>query len=391
MGDVRRIGWARRVLVAATITVALVAVVAPAYAAKPKPTTTTSAASTASAAYTKQLKAKQAQIDAYNTQLDELGNQVEVASEAWNKASVDLTATAAKVQSAQVDLANTRAALALQSQILNRRVDSIYKNGSLSTFEILLESKSVSDFIGRVKYINTIGLNDANLAGGLKAQKDGMEAQLAQLEKDQAAAQELEFELKARKVEVDLRIADVETLQKSAQADLLTLINQEAARRKSQQSTLVNSVLSGTNKSGIVATTGSPVETALAYIGIPYVWGGATPAGFDCSGLVMYVFAQHGVTLPHYSGYQSLLGEKIALADIQPNDVVFFGSPVHHVGMYVGGGYFIEAPHTGAFVRISKLAGRRDIAGVRRYAWQVRTAPITGATTSINAALNSVR
>ena len=385
MGEVRHTGWARRILVAAAITIAL-AMVVPVYAA---PGSTVTAASTA--AFQKQLKAKQAEIDAFNTQLDALGNQEDMAAEAWNKASVDLTATTAKVQSAEVDLANTRAALALQSQILNRRVDSIYRNGSLSTFEILLESKSVSDFIGRMKYINTIGVNDANLAGGLKAQKDGMEAQLAQLEKDQATAQELEFELKARKDEVQLRIADEETLQKSAQADLLTLLNKEAARRKTQQSTLVNSVLSGTSKNGIVATAGSPVETALAYIGIPYVWGGATPAGFDCSGLVMYVFAQQGVTLPHYSGYQFLQGQKIPLSAIQANDVVFFGSPVHHVGLYAGGGYFIEAPHTGAFVRISKLAGRGDIAGVRRYTWQPRTAPILGAQTSTNAALNSVR
>jgi cell wall-associated NlpC family hydrolase len=366
------------------MTVALVAMVAPAYGA---PTAT---AVSTSATFNKQVKTKQAQIDAYNTQLDALGNQVDMASEAYDKASIDLTETTNKVQTAQVDVANARAALALQSEILNRRVESIYRNGSLSTFEILLESKSVSDFIGRVKYINTIGLNDANMAGGLKAQKDGLEQQLAQLQTNQAAAQELAFELKARKDEVELRIADIEKLQKSAQSDMLTLLNQEATRRQSQQSTLVNSVLSGTNKDGIVATAGSPVETALAYIGIPYVWGGATPSGFDCSGLVMYVFAQQGVTLPHYSGYQFLQGTKIPLSQIQPNDVVFFGSPVHHVGLYAGGGYFIEAPHTGAFVRISKLATRSDIAGVRRFAWQTRTAPILGARTSTNAALNSV-
>ena len=242
-----------------------------------------------------------------------------------------------------------------------------------------------------MKYLDTIGANDANLAGGLKAQKTAMEQQLTQLQADQASAQELAFELKARKIEVELKIADVDNLQKSAQSDLLALLNQESARRKTQQSTLVKSVLSGTNKSGIVATAGSPVETALAYIGIPYVWGGATPSGFDCSGLVMYTFAQHGVTLPHYSGYQFRIGEKIALADIQPNDVVFFGSPVHHVGLYCGGGYFIEAPHTGAFVRISKLAGRGDIAGVRRYTWQIRTLPIMGAQSSTSNALNTVR
>ncbi len=92
----------------------------------------------------------------------------------------------------------------------------------------------------------------------------------------------------------------------------------------------------------------------------------------------MYVFAQQGVQLPHYSGSQFLLGEKIPVDQIQPNDVVFFGSPVHHVGLYIGGGYFIEAPHTGDFVKISPLSSRSDIAGVRRYPWQPRVGPPAG-------------
>ena len=115
-------------------------------------------------------------------------------------------------------------------------------------------------------------------------------------------------------------------------------------------------MLSGASKAGIVVEPGSPVETALAYHGVPYLWAGATPSGFDCSGLILYVYKQHGVTLPHYSGSQFLLGEKVAYADLQPGDVVFFGSPIHHVGMYIGGGYFLHAPRTGDFVKITKLA-----------------------------------
>jgi cell wall-associated NlpC family hydrolase len=356
---------------AALVATAIFAVASPAYAA-------------GSASYTTTLKAKQAKIDAYNTQLDKLANDAEIAQEAWNKASIDLTATTVKVQTAQNDLANARAALALQSDILNKRINSIYEDGQLSTFQILLESKSVTDFISRVKYLNTVSTHDANIAGGLRSQRSLLEAEVASLQAEQTKAQEQEFELRARKVEVDLKIADIEKLQKSADSQLQSFIDAEAARRQSQQTGLVSSILSGANKSGIVATPGSPVETALSYIGIKYVWGGATPAGLDCSGLILYTFAQHGVSLPHYSGYQARLGTAVALADIQPNDVVFFGAPIHHVGMYVGGGYFIEAPHTGAFVRLSKLAGRGDIACVRRYAWTVRTAPIwtSGSVTS---------
>ena len=111
------------------------------------------------------------------------------------------------------------------------------------------------------------------------------------------------------------------------------------------------------------------METALAYHGVPYLWGGATPAGLDCSGLVLYVFKQHGVDLPHYSGSQFQLGLHVDPSQIIAGDVVFFGSPVHHVGIYIGGGYFIHAPKTGDFVKISRLSDRSDLAGVRRYPW----------------------
>ena len=178
----------------------------------------------------------------------------------------------------------------------------------------------------------------------------------------------------------------------NAESDLLVLLNGQATVRQTQESALLKEVLSGANKAGIVVEPGSPVETALAYHGVPYLWGGATPAGFDCSGLVMYVFAQHGVLLPHYSGSQFQLGTPVALSAIQPNDVVFFGNPVHHVGIYCGGGYFIEAPHTGDFVKIAKLSDwNGQIAGARRYPWVPRVGAPKGAVSSVGSALRSVR
>ena len=91
---------------------------------------------------------------------------------------------------------------------------------------------------------------------------------------------------------------------RSTQSDLLAVLDSEAERRQLDQEALLAEIYSGANKAGIVVAPGSPVETALAYHGIPYVWAGADPSGFDCSGLMLYVFAQHGVILPHYSGSQ---------------------------------------------------------------------------------------
>jgi len=108
------------------------------------------------------------------------------------------------------------------------------------------------------------------------------------------------------------------------------------------------------------------------YLGVNYVWGGTTPAGFDCSGLIQYVYRSLGVHVPRTTYEQWDAGQPVK-GDLQPGDAVFFtgsdpkdGKPGHE-GMYIGNGLFIEAPRTGLQVRVSKLADRGDYVGARRF------------------------
>ena len=95
------------------------------------------------------------------------------------------------------------------------------------------------------------------------------------------------------------------------------------------------------------------VQAAESQRGVPYVWGGSSPSGFDCSGLIMWAYAQVGISLPHYSGAQYSATVHIPLADIQPGDLLFYGpGGSDHEAMYIGGGSMVEATHTGDFVRI---------------------------------------
>ena len=92
---------------------------------------------------------------------------------------------------------------------------------------------------------------------------------------------------------------------------------------------------------------------------MPYVWGGASPSGFDCSGLTMYCYAQIGIGLSHGATDQQRASTPVPLSALQPGDLVFFGSASysHHVGIYVGGGSMIHAPHTGAVVSYGSISG----------------------------------
>jgi cell wall-associated NlpC family hydrolase len=105
------------------------------------------------------------------------------------------------------------------------------------------------------------------------------------------------------------------------------------------------------------ARYGGVVGIAMRYLGVPYRWGGASPSGgFDCSGFTMFVFAQIGVSLPHYTGSQYAMGSPVSRDQLEAGDLVFFNG-LGHMGIYIGGGNFIHAPHTGDVVKISPMTG----------------------------------
>ena len=95
------------------------------------------------------------------------------------------------------------------------------------------------------------------------------------------------------------------------------------------------------------------ILSAKQYLGVPYVWGGTTPSGFDCSGLMQWVFAQNGVSIPRVSQVQQASAKEIPISEVQPGDLVFWGRPAHHVALYIGDGYFIQAPQPGEVVKIT--------------------------------------
>ena len=117
--------------------------------------------------------------------------------------------------------------------------------------------------------------------------------------------------------------------------------------------------------SGGGAAAATAVSWARQELGKPYQWAAAGPGTFDCSGLTLYIYAKAGIYLPHYSGAQFNVGRHVSRGELLPGDLVFFGSPIHHMGIYVGGGQMIHAPQTGDVVRFASVDSS-DYAGAVR-------------------------
>ncbi|MFU8891815.1 MAG: C40 family peptidase [Anaerosomatales bacterium] len=150
----------------------------------------------------------------------------------------------------------------------------------------------------------------------------------------------------------------------------------EAAERARAEAAARAAVVSRSTATAIVPTESFPAPTRAArsevvsiakrYLGAPYRWAASGPNSFDCSGFTMFVYRQVGVSLPHSSRAQFGSGQKVPRGSLQPGDLVFFGSPIHHVGIYVGGGQYIHSPRTGDVVKISSLSARTNYTGAVR-------------------------
>ncbi len=173
-----------------------------------------------------------------------------------------------------------------------------------------------------------------------------------------AAKQRVEAQVAREQHLYDSVKAEIEQLLAQQQARQLAAARLAALRAAAQQSSAgafgTSATFDGTTVAAPSPYGGSVVSIAMRYLGVPYVWGGASPAGFDCSGLVMYVYSQVGISLPHYTGAQWSMGVPVSRDQLEPGDLVFFDG-LGHVGIYIGGGQFIHAPQTGDVVKISSL------------------------------------
>ena len=326
-----------------------------------------------------------AQADALQAKLQDLGAKVDAAVEDYDYAKAQLKKTNAAAQKTQAKLNKAENDLAGAETRLTDRIVQIYKDGQTGMLDALLGASSFSDLVNRLDMLQRLSKQDHDIlvqVDTYTAQVSDQRSQLAEQAKqqkaltDQAAAAEKEVQQKQADVAKQLKgkEAQVAQLEKDWQAQQAALAAQakEAARQaalKAQQEAQKHPRTvsgPGIQVSVPASASGSKViQIAVQYIGVPYIWAGDDPSGFDCSGFVMYVYAKLGVDLPHSSRMMSEMGTAVPDSQLEPGDLVFFGNPVHHVGIYVGDGKMINSPYSGASVRIETM-WRSTYAGARR-------------------------
>jgi cell wall-associated NlpC family hydrolase len=341
--------------VAVAVAVALFAAVLALAAASPAVATPAPSATPAD------LTSARAQAARVRGEVARLDHKTQVTVEKYNLARAQLDDLNAQLISMRSDLARAQTQLDVARAVLGERMADIYKNGGISVFDILLGAGDFTEIDTQIDYFRQISQADRDTVAGIEKLEAGVTRLTAQIEDDRAQALRREQELRARRADVEDQLAERRALLSDLNARVKELVRQQELRDAAAAQRLADAA--GIDIGSINGSEAqvAVIEETMRYLGIPYVWAGATPSGgFDCSGLVMYVYAKFGVQFPHGATMQAYQGTPVPAGSVEPADLVFFGSPAfyHHVGICIGDGLFIEAPHTGDVVKVSRLAGR---------------------------------
>ncbi|MGY1824571.1 C40 family peptidase [Geodermatophilus sp. SYSU D00079] len=318
-------------------------------------------------------------------------HDLEVVTEQFNEAREELRSSQEAATAAGAELAAAEAALVTARERVRAVARGAFTGDRLGTLSAMLTSDSPEEVLDRVGTLQTIADHNNGVLGG--AEQAAGDAETARLAAEQAAAdaQALVDQVATRQADLDRQVARFQ-----AEYDRLVAAEERASREAAERQAAEEAARAAAAQAPAPAAQPAPaggggarsaaapppapvaavaggsaaartaVETALAQRGDPYVWAAAGPNAFDCSGLVQYAYAAAGISLPHSSRMQSTMGTPVPRSALQPGDLVFFYSPVSHVGIYVGNGQMVHASTYGQPVKVASIDSMGGYNSARR-------------------------
>lgn len=339
------------------------------------------AAAPTSAAQT--LDAKRRQAEVLEARIREQGSRLSIAGEDYNEARVQRELLQDRAEGARSLVVTAEKQWAGLRAQLGRRARMLYMHPG-AALDALLGAESLGDVARARVYGAEVLLTDTKLV--MKAEKARHEVleRARALDDLRGQAERKADELASKRAQVERELSAQRSLLGEVKGDIAAIIAAEQARQAAAAQAAAQAASSSAAPPAasapkvapveaeptgpppaVRASAGKAVETARAQIGKPYEWGAAGPNSFDCSGLTSYAWAAAGVSLPHSSRAQYSSLPHVARSQIQPGDLLFYGNPIHHVGIYEGGGVMINAPETGENVRRDSIS-RSDYVGAAR-------------------------
>ena len=317
---------------------------------------------------------KRAQAQRVLGQIRDIDSQLAHAAEAYNAANIKLEGIRREQRLNERMLRVARSNLGRAQAQLEARLVALYTSGETgATLEVLLDATSLDDLLNRLETVERVSDQDAHVLADVTSFRGQVQRRHGELARARRAQAEVVAARAAHKAAVGRQLAARQRLLSSIRGEIARMqaaerrrqavLERRARARLAQQGPSFSAAERTQHAPEDVAAGAAPaaryggvVGIAMRFLGIPYKWGGASPqTGFDCSGFIMYVYAQIGVSLPHNAAAQYGHGTPVARSELAPGDLVFFDG-LGHNGIYIGGGQFIHSPHTGDVVKISSLS-----------------------------------
>jgi peptidoglycan DL-endopeptidase CwlO len=326
------------------------------------------------------IKDKRAEAQQAEAQLNDLYAQQDKAVEAYDAAHARLAKVNDQIRSNHALLVTAKHNLVNARSQLAALVVSAYKGDDEGAAMYVLAAQSSTDLVDRVDVLNRTSHDESSILHRVTVAEHQVAHRRAVLRRERVQARKLVREAEAAKRRAAELISSQQAKISSLQSQITQLVGERKARlareaRERAAAAAAAAAEAAAAQQSAPSPSPAPIEPpsagpvppassvgaqavqiAMGELGVPYVWGGASPAGFDCSGLTMWVYAQLGIPLGHYTGSQWASGVPVPYDQLAPGDLVFFEPDIGHVGIYIGNGQFIHAPHTGTVVQISSLS-----------------------------------